>query len=193
MDYQELREQVAAVPPSKARDYRELLSLSGVAGDVWPQLKGHLEVASTCDEFFERMYNDDACRFENVWALWARLNGKKWPDRFEAERVLRNLVLDNRGIFLTAAESELLIPLMGRGQSCDLYVFPENGFNEKAAEFYGSIDGKHTCCGLELDGAFDIFRARRTLIFERWDIDQLKRRANGKGQIRTGCDCAATW
>ena len=61
------------------------------------------------------------------------------------------------------------------------------------AEFYGAINGSFTCVGMELEGAFDIYRAHRALIFERWDVDKLRRRANGKGQVRTGCDCSATW
>ena len=65
--------------------------------------------------------------------------------------------------------------------------------NAKAAELYGSINGSFSCVGIELEGAFDVYRGHRTLIFERWTIDKLKRRAHGKGQVRTGCDCATPW
>lgn len=194
MDYQELKEQIAAVPASKAKDYRELLAMSGVAGNVWPELREHLAAASTCDEFYELVYNDDACRYNNVWAMWAKMKKKKWLDRFEADEVLHNKLLDDRGIFLQSSDgSEILIPMTGRGLSCDIYVFKENGFNEKAADLFCSIYGKHTCCGVELDGAYDIYRTNRALIFEKWEIDKFMRRANGKGQMRTGVDCAAVW
>lgn len=194
MDYQELKEQIAAVPERKAKDYRELLALSSVAGNVWPQFRAHLEAASTCDEFFEAVYEDDACKMENVWALWAKMNKKKWLDRFEADEVLHSKLLDDRGIFLSSSDgSEMLIPMAGRGLSVDLYVFTENGFNEKAAELFASIYGSHSCCGIKLEGAYDIYRTHRGLIFEKWEIDKFMRRSNGKGQIRTGTDCAAVW
>ncbi len=193
MDYQELKRQVEAVPASKLKEYKELLSVSCVAKDVWPQLKPHLESASTCDEFFESVYADDACRFENVWALWAKLKRKDWVPRFEPDAAMHDLLLDNRGVFLRGGDNELLIPMVGRGRSVSLYLFSENGFNEKAAELYGSIYGKFDCCGMELDGAYDIYRTDRALIFERWAIDKLMRRANGKGQISSGCSCNKVW
>lgn len=193
MKYEELKEQVKAVPASQAKDYRELLSLASIAGDVWPQFKKHLEQARDCRGFFKSIYDDDACRFENAWAYWAKMNKELWADRFEAERALRNVTLDNKGVFLKGGGNELLIPLSGRSHAASIYLFRENGFNEKAAEFYGAINGSFTCAGIELEGAFDVYRAHRALIFERWEIDQLKRRADGKGQIRTGCDCSTPW
>lgn len=193
MEYGELKKQVAAMPPSQAKDYRELLSLASIAGGVWPQFEEHLKRAQDCRGFFKSIYDDDACRFENAWAYWAKMNKEPWADRFEAERVLKNVLLDNKGIFIEGGGNELLVSLAGRGQAGSIYLFAENGFNEKAAEFYGAINGSFTCAGIALEGAFDLYRTHRALIFERWEVDKLMRRANGKGQIRTGCDCAASW
>ncbi|MCI9129843.1 MAG: hypothetical protein HFJ65_06015 [Eggerthellaceae bacterium] len=197
MDYQDLKEQCVAVPTSKQADYRQLFSFAGVAGDVWPQFRAHLEASSTADEFFESIYADDDLRMENVWAHWAKMKKKPWVDRFEADAVIFGQLQGNRGIFVKSADegsqNELIIPMMGRGRNCSIYLFSDNGFNEKAATFYGSIWGKHTCCELALDGAFDIYIADKALIFERWSVDALGRREGNKGQIRTGCDCAATW
>ncbi|MEG0323990.1 MAG: hypothetical protein RR547_01295 [Raoultibacter sp.] len=193
MDYQQLKEQVAAAPASQAKDYRQLLSLTCIAGGVWPQFAEHLKQAKDCQEFFQSIYDDDACRFENAWAYWAKTHKELWVDRFEPEWMMRGVPLEGKGFFLQSGESELLVPLVGRGHVANVYLFAENGFNEKAAEFYGAINGSFTCLGMPLEGAFDIYRAHRSLLFERWDIDELRRRANGKGQIRTGCDCSTPW
>ena len=193
MQYEELKAQVEAVPAAQAKDYRELLALASIAGGVWPRPKGHLEAAEDCRGFFRAIYDDDACRFENAWAYWAKMNKEPWADRFEAEKAVRGVRLENKGIFIEGNGNELLVPLQGRGHAANVYLFAENSFNEHAAEFYGAINGSFTCVGMELEGAFDIYRAHRALIFERWDVDKLRRRANGKGQVRTGCDCSATW
>lgn len=190
MNYQDLKEQVAAVSASKQKDYRQLLTLSCVAGDVWPQLKKHLEAASTCDEFFEAIYNDDDLRNENVWAYWAKMNRKPWVDRFEADAVLYDMLLDNRGIFIKGeGGNEILVPMVGRGRSVNIYLFSDGVFNERAAEQLFSISGHHTCCGMVLDGAFDVYRTDRAIIFESWAMDKLMRRRNGKGQPSSVCDC----
>lgn len=193
VNYDELKAQVAAVPAAQQKDYRELLGLASIGGGVWPRLQKHLDEANDCRSFFQAIYADDACRFENVWAYWAKMNKEPWADRFEAEQVARNVRLEHKGIFLQGADHELLIPLQGRGWEANVYLFAENSFNEKAAEFYGAVDGTFTCVGLELEGAFDIYRSHRALIFECWHIDKLRRRADGKGQIRTGCDCSTPW
>lgn len=195
MDFQQLKDQVHAVEGRAGHDYRELLSLSSVAGNVWPQYREHLIGAASADEFFEAVYQDDALKFENLWAYWAKMrHSREWIDRFEADAVVTNVLLDNRGVFLSGRDgNELLIPMKGRGKKYNVYVFSENGFNEKVAELYGSTYGTFTCCGMELEGAYDIYRADRALIFERWAIDKFMRRAHGKGQIRTGSDCAAVW
>ena len=121
------------------------------------------------------------------------MNKEPWADRFEPERALRGVLLENKGLFLEGRGNELLIPLHGRGHGANVYLFADSGFNAKAAELYGSINGSFSCVGIELEGAFDVYRGHRTLIFERWTIDKLKRRAHGKGQVRTGCDCATPW
>lgn len=193
MNYEDLKAQVEAMDAPQAKDYRELLALASIAGGVWPQFGEHLERAEDCRGFFKAIYDDDACRFENAWAYWAKMNKEPWADRFEPERALRGVLLENKGLFLEGKGNELLIPLHGRGHGANVYLFADSGFNAKAAELYGSINGSFLCVGIELEGAFDVYRGHRTLIFERWTIDKLKRRAHGKGQVRTGCDCATPW
>lgn len=184
MDYQELKRLTDEAPASMAKDYRKLLSFSGVAGRVWPQFRAHLEGASSLEQFYEAIYNDDACRFENVWAYWAKLRRKNWIPRFDFEQVVHQPLLDERGVFLTGKDgNEMLIPLHARNHPISLYVFDDSTFNEKAAEMYGSIYGSYSCCGIALEGAYDIYRADRALIFERWQIDKFMARANGKGRI----------
>ena len=151
MQYEELKAQAEAVPAAQAKDYRELLALASIAGGVWPRLKGHLEAAEDCRGFFQAIYDDDACRFENAWAYWAKMNKEPWADRFEAEKAVRGVRLENKGIFIEGNGNELLVPLQGRGHAANVYLFAENSFNEHAAEFYGAINGSFTCVGMELE------------------------------------------
>ena len=97
MQYEELKAQAEAVPAAQAKDYRELLALASIAGGVWPRLKGHLEAAEDCRGFFQAIYDDDACRFENAWAYWAKMNKEPWADRFEAEKAVRATVPQMEG------------------------------------------------------------------------------------------------
>ena len=173
MQYEELKAQVEAVPAAQAKDYRELLALASIAGGVWPRLKGHLEEAEDCRGFFQAIYDDDACRFENAWAYWAKMNKEPWADRFEAEKAVRGVRLENKGIFIEGNGNELLVPLQGRGHAANVYLFAENSFNEHAAEFYGAINGSFTCVGMELEGAFDIYRAHRALIITRFHVRKI--------------------
>ncbi len=194
MNYQGLKEEINALPDSKRRAYRSLFSVASVGGDVWPKFRPHLDGAACADEFFEAIYNDDEMRFENVWAEWAKMKRKKWVSRFDADEEYENIRFEERGIFLTGnAGNELLIPMIGRGKFGGIYIFEDNGFNERAAELYGSINGSFSCMGVEIEGAFDIYRTDCALIFERWDVDKLMRRKDGKGQASSGCDCNRIW
>lgn len=194
MDYQGLKEEIDALPELKKKDHRSLFSLASIAGDVWPKFQSHLDGATCADEFFEAIYNDDEMRFENVWAEWAKMKRKKWVSRFDADKAYENIRFEERGIFLTGnAGNELLIPMIGRGKFGGIYIFEDSGFNERAAELYGSINGEFSCMGIELKGAFDIYRTDKALIFERWDVDKLMRRKDGKGQASSGCACNQIW
>lgn len=193
MKYEELKAEIDAMPGARGKDYRKLLSVAGPNGKVWKTLEAHLEAATTAREFFEAVYNDDECRFENVWAEWAKLERKRWVGRFVPQQAVGIEKLQNKGVFLQNGANEILIPVPVRGRDLGVYVFNEGGFNTKAAEYFSSINGTFTCEGLTLEGAFDVYRAHHAVIFERWALDQFNRRANGNGQIRTGCDCAAVW
>ena len=124
MQYEELKAQVEAVPAAQAKDYRELLALASIAGGVWPRPKGHLEAAEDCRGFFQAIYDDEACRFENAWAYWAKMNKEPWADRFEAEKAVRGVRLENKGIFIEGNGNELLVPLQGRGHAANVYCSP---------------------------------------------------------------------
>ena len=75
MNYQDLKEQTAAKPEAQLDDYKKLFSLACVGGQVKDRLKVHLEAAENIDEFYATMYADDACRFENVWGYYAKMQG----------------------------------------------------------------------------------------------------------------------
>ena len=99
-----------------------------------PAQAGIWRRAEDCRGFFQAIYDDEACRFENAWAYWAKMNKEPWADRFEAEkRACAACCLENKGIFIEGNGNELLVPLQGRGHAANVYLFAESGFNEHAA------------------------------------------------------------
>lgn len=192
MELSDLREQIEAMPLSQRGDYRRIYSFAGAGGKAWPALAEHLERSSTVREFLESVYEDDACRNEGVWALWAKLDRKRWPSRFESEQEVRGALLENQGVVIDFEGAQLLVPVPGRGRTVDVYVFGEDGFNADAAELYGSISGSFTCCGMQLEGTFDVYRAERALLLERWAFDKLGRRESKKRRCqRSSCSCCS--
>ena len=193
MEFKQLIEEVEAISsPSQKKQYKEIIALSSLGGDVLPCMKEHLEKARTLKEFLYYMYQDDACRYEKAWALWAKMSNQDWYTRFEPEVFRTGAIVDRGGVVLECGESMILIPVRGtraHDRTVDIFVYPDDGFNVDLGEYYGSVSGSFVCYGLPLEGTFDIYRAGRALLFERWAFDELgyrKRKASHKG----ACVCS---
>lgn len=182
MDFTRFKELMDEVPERDRRDYAKLRQLACIGGKVWPQYEAHLEAATTLCEFFEGIYADDACKMNNAWAYWARMQHKRWADRFEPERMMRDVVFTANGVLIEKDGLEVVIsvPVSGKRKRADVLVFRENGFNEAAAEQVASINGAFTCSDMSFDGTYDIFVSDRLLIFEEWELDTLGYRKNDK-------------
>lgn len=182
MDFATFKELMDAVPERDRKDYSKLRQYCCIGGNVWPQYQKHLEEATTLREFFEAIYADDACKFDNAWAHWARMQHKRWADRFEPERMMRDVMFTANGILFQKDGLELVIsvPVSGKRKRADVYVFPESGFNEAAAEQVASLNGTFSCAGMEFDGTYDVFVADRALILEEWELDKMGYRKNDK-------------
>lgn len=182
MDYTEFKDLMDNVPVRDKRDYSKLRQYVCIGGNVWPQYEKHLEAATTLREFFEAIYADDACKFDNAWAYWANMQRKRWVERFDPERMMRDVQFTANGILIEKDGFELVIavPVSGKRKRADVYVFPENGFNEAAAVQVASVNGAFTCAGMVFDGTYDIFVSDRALIFEEWELDKMGYRKNDK-------------
>lgn len=192
MNLTEMRKQVEEMPLVQRGEYRRVLSLVGIGGRVWPCLEGHLDQAQDIKGFLESVYEDDACRWEAVWALWAKMDRKRWPSRFDFTQAVRGVLVNNKGVVLDFGGAQVLVPVTGRGRTVDVFVFSEDGFNSDAADYYGSISGSFSCCGMELEGTFDIYRSERAVILERWAFDKLGRRESKKRRCRKSeCSCCS--
>lgn len=189
MDFARFKELMDEVPERDRKDYAKLRQFTCVGGKVWPQYEAHLEEATTLREFFEGIYEDDSCKMDNTWAYWARMQRKRWTDRFEPERMMRDVVFTANGILIEKDGLELVIsvPVSGKRKRADVLVFRENGFNEAAAEQVASINGAFTCAGMNFDGTYDIFVGDRVLILEEWELDTLGYRKNDKRASKPCC------
>ncbi len=192
MELAQLYEEIEGMTPARKKTFREIISLVTLGGEVLPNLKEHLEKASSLTEFLDRMYLDDSCRFEKAWALWAKVGNRDWYSRFQPEAVLEGAIIERGGVVIECGENMMLIPVRGtraHDRTIDIFLFPDDGFNTDLGEYYGSISGSFVCCELPLEGTFDIYRAGRALVLERWAFDELgyrKKRASLKG----ACSCS---
>ena len=182
MDFAEFKRLMDEVPVRDKRDYSKLRQYACIGGGIWPQYEQHLAQASTLREFFEAVYADDACKFDNVWAYWARMQHKRWVERFESDRMMRDVPFTANGILIEKEGLELVIavPVSGKRKRADVFVFPENGFNEAAADQVASLNGTFACAGMAFDGTYDVFVSDRALILEQWELDKMGYRKNDK-------------
>lgn len=87
-------------------------------------------------------------------------------------------------------ETMLLVPVRGiraKDRTVDILVFPDDGFNLDVAEFFCSISGPFKLYDCEFEGTFDIYRAGRNLVLERWAFDELGYRKRRRSQIGDCC------
>ncbi len=190
MKYDDLLKEINEMPASQRPAFHEIVACAGVGGDVWPTMKQHLEDAHTLREFLDAVYDDDACRFEKLWGLWARLDEKDWRIRFKAEMVLEGALIERGGVVFEAGDTMFLVPVRGiraKDRTTDILVFADDGFNTDVADFYGSISGPFTLYEQKFEGTFDIYRAGRNLILERWEFDELGFRKRRRSQVGECC------
>ena len=189
MNYEELMKQVEEMPKGRVKAYREIISCAGVGGKVWPYLEEHLEKANTVDEFLDLMYQDENCRFEKIWGMWAKEAKKDWRIFFKAEMIFEGALIERGGLVIEMGEGMFLLPvrgLRGKDRTVDIIVYPDDGFNLDVAEYYGSITGPFTLCDYTFEGTYDIYRAGRTLVLEHWAFDSLGYRKRRRSQ-QTDC------
>lgn len=185
MDYQELKRQIDELEGVRRAQYRQVMSLAALGGNVRPEFRAHLEVASDYRAFFDALYEDDSLRFTRAWAAWAKLAGKDWIGRFQPEHAVGNVVFGGRGLPVEfAGGGTLLVPTGGRGKTARVYVFDDGAFNESAATYFTSLDGAFTCARIEFDGVYDVFAGDGAVVFERWRFNENGQRAKAADLAR---------
>ena len=188
MEFSEFKELINNAPDYQKKDYKRLAKYACIGNDVWPQFQEHLEKADSLYGFFENIYYDDDCRFEKAWGMWARMkHAHEWPLRFVPIQEVHGFSFAGAvGLVVQTEGLDMMWPLQVRGgvdKYCDVYVYEDDQFNDEAVDYMLSVGGKLTVAGLELDGSYDVYRADGLLIFEKWIVDDIGRRANKKRQI----------
>jgi len=188
MDYARFSELFADVPDAQKNDFKRLKLLTCIGGNVLPVFKEHLAATETLEDFFEAVYQDDGCRFENAWGYWAKMkHPREWADRFEALQVARDVsYVGAYGLPIECNGVDMVWPLSGEGgmdKCCDVYVFADDSFNDAACEFMLSIGGTFVVADMTLEGSFDVYRGPGLVVFEKWDTDETGHRLNRKRQM----------
>ena len=150
---------------------------------------GHMADAADIDDFYNRVFDDDVCKFENVWGYLSKIRGGKWLERFDADEKRLQVRLQLKGIMVENETIQFFIPMMGRNRRADVYVFGDGKVNEGGLEYFTSVSGTFTCLDMEFAGSYDILVGPFTIVFERWEFDKMGNRLNGKGETKMCCSC----
>lgn len=173
MDCHELKEGIECAPVT-ARPMLERLYLYVSVGDaVKPEFSDLLAKASTYQEFFDAIYEDDHWAMTAVWADWAKLKRKSWLNRFEPSLALQGLRLKSDGLPVEFGSGVMLAPTGSRDSIANFYVFESGAFNAEAADFVTSIGGSFSCAGYDFKGIYGVYSYRGSIIFEEWESECL--------------------
>ena len=179
MDYQELKNLTAVAEGMRGKEYRDLLQLVRVGSTIKDCFGSHLAKASSLESFYEAIYEDDDLRFEPAWGYWAKSRMKRWPMRFDEVDVFEIEAAVQPSFVLEVGGTHIAIPITGRGSICPaVYVFNDAAFNEKAADYLFSINGKFSIQGHDFEGPYDVFKACLSLVLQKWEYDEYLRRVN---------------
>lgn len=177
MNYETLKQQIDALDESNKKKYRKVLTLTTLGGAILPEFSPHADDAETYKDFFEAIYQDNCLKYTKAWAAYAEAADKNWLDRFDPTHKLMNVQLKSPGLLVQFSDSEMLIPTSGRGKFVNIYLFEDGELNTDPLELYASIKGTFTCDRLQFDGIYDIFKSGNSIIFERWQLNEMGERA----------------
>lgn len=172
MNLQELKQRIDEQDEPLRAQARKISQCVSIGGQVRPEYAAALERAQTLDGFLDNILGDDSLRFERAWALAARMRKTNWLSRFEPVFVERGIPYRGKGVYTKLGEAALVLPVMGVGRRVDLYLFADGAFNEDAADYFTSIEGRITIEDTSLEGTFDVFRAPNALILEQWEVNE---------------------
>lgn len=172
MKYQELAAEIKEMSGPNKKVYERLLMLTGIADQPWKQFKDLLESASSADEFFESVYQSEACSKDALWAAWAKFKGKDWLQAFKPVRVIPDITPTRDGILLEGEGLDIIVPLHRHSKQVTVLMFDDGDFNEAVPEYCCCVKGAFKIETNEIeDGTYDIYRDGSKVILEKWKYD----------------------
>lgn len=184
MKFGELKAQIDEAPIGDRATLNKMLLYVTIGGDIMPCFAGHLDRASTYQEFFNEIYCDESQKRTLLWAECAKLHRHNWLRFFEPKMLIQNLRLKTDGLPIQMGTGVVLAPTGSRDNIANLYVYPTDGFNQKAAEFVTSIGGKFTVADYDFFGIYGIYKYRGNVILEEWQVEAEPVHNPEKGALR---------
>ena len=187
VNYSELLAEIAEMPQEKRKTMNKLAQVVGLGGDVSERYACVLDAASSCDEFFDLLYNHSAARSDYAWAVIARALHPDWLDCFEPRQVERAVELTDGCLVLESAQdgkADLPIPLPATAGPVDVLLFDDGQVNESALFTLGVSQGAYRVGSIEFDGQFSVSIDGNHVVIISWIIGEDGFRISEKSKIR---------
>lgn len=184
MNYNDMKAELDAATGDEKRRLRDLLAMVCLGGQIEEDYVKYAEESSTLQEFFDAIYEDDDMRFTPVWGQLAREHDPiDWLQRFEPIAYMPR-VKAPRGLAFRGENTAMAILPEDLRLTPNVFVFDEAGFNEAAANLLMTFTGAYEVAGIQLDGTYDIYRAKNNFIFEQWKTNDFGERLNKRAEPR---------
>ncbi|WP_165170390.1 hypothetical protein [Adlercreutzia sp. ZJ242] len=171
MKIDELKAQIDVSPVGDRATLQKMFLFATAGGDILPCFAAYLERSSTYQEFFNEVYRDESQKRTLLWAECAKLNRRNWLAFFEPKMLIEKLRMKTDGLPVQMGSAVMLAPTGSRDNIANLYVFPADGFNQKAAEFVTSLGGKFTVADYDFFGIYGLYKYRGNVILEEWQVE----------------------
>ena len=179
MNCNELKQSIEKAPVSSRATLEKLYLYVTIQDQILPEFAEYLDQAHSYQDFFNAIYNDENRKFTLLWAECARLNRRNWLQFFEPKMLVQNLRMKTDGLPIQFGSGVVMAPTGGRDNIANLYVFPSEGFNTKAADYVTSIGGKFVCADYEFHGIYGLYKYRGSVILEEWQVEADPKPVNG--------------
>lgn len=176
MTFEELMQQIEELNPQTRQNIKSVIDLTTLGQKVKPEFRTHLENASTYVEFLDAIYDDDEQRFSLAWGKWAKLDKKEWLDRFDAEKIIRDIKVQRIGLEVHFNSGSVFVPTGSFLKSTSVYVFKDGGFNEAPADLITTLSGDFECAEIKFTGVYGVYTYRGKIILGEWVVDSDGRR-----------------
>lgn len=186
MEYSQIAQEIDALPDEERKVKRRLLQLVSPGGVISENYACTLAAAQSCDDFFEKAYNNDSLRSDFAWSIIARTLHPDWLSRFTYQQRFEDEPLKD-GCFVmrsNTSKSDIVLPVPGDSETVDVFVFEDGEVNEAGLKPAGVYMGSYDLNGTTIDGHFSMGFDGPRLVIILWRFREDGSRVSAKVKLR---------